>query len=177
MGRSRLYKILKEWTNELSKLINTSNIILMIKLEFRHAPGTDGSGCYRNHNSIAVFTIITIFVSMKSVLINLSVDIQHNLLILKIRRKLRVSTNFWDNPRIYKLYIYKIHITWSNSHDLIHLSLIHMNWNLTYYILIDRLISDIFAFYYLYIHFKLFLSECHAWFYFYRLGKAAKTLE
>ena len=37
---------------------------------------------------------------MKSALINLSVDIQLYLLILKIRWKQRVSTNFWDNPRI-----------------------------------------------------------------------------
>ena len=41
---------------------------------------------------------------MKSALINLSVDIQHYLLILKIRWKQWASINFWDNPRtdVYK---------------------------------------------------------------------------
>ena len=90
------------WQIIWSKLINTPNIILVVKLEFRRAPGTNGSGCYRNHNSIAVKTISIIFVSMKSVLINLSVDTQHTLYILKIKRKQRVFTNFWDNPRIIK---------------------------------------------------------------------------
>ena len=41
--------------------MNTPNFILVIKLEIRRAPGTDGSGCYRNHNSIAVKTIIAFF--------------------------------------------------------------------------------------------------------------------
>ena len=79
MERTRLYKILKELTNELVKIIYKPNIILLIKVVFRRAPGTDGSGCYRNHYSMGVTTIITIFVSMKSVLINLSVYIQNNL--------------------------------------------------------------------------------------------------
>ena len=52
---------------------------------------------------------------MKSVLINLSVVIQHNLKILKIRGKLRVSTNFWDNPRRWIC----IHISHSVSVQLI----------------------------------------------------------
>ena len=69
----------KDGQTSWSKLINTQNSILVIKLEFRRAPGTNRSGCYRNHNSIAVNTIINYFLSMKSVLINLSVDIQHNL--------------------------------------------------------------------------------------------------
>ena len=42
MGRRRLYKILKELTIKSSKLIKTPNVILVIKLEFRRAPGTNG---------------------------------------------------------------------------------------------------------------------------------------
>ena len=52
MGKRRLYKISKEWTNKLVK-INTPNIIFVLKLQFRRAPGTNGSGCYKNDNSIA----------------------------------------------------------------------------------------------------------------------------
>ena len=79
MGRRRLYKILIEFTKELVKKIYKPNIILVIKLEFQRAPGNDRSDCYRNHYSIVVTAIITICVSMKKVLINLSVDIQHYL--------------------------------------------------------------------------------------------------
>ena len=61
------------------KIIYKPNIILVIKLEFRPAPGTDGSGCYRNNYSIDVTTIITFLISISQVLINLSVDIQNYL--------------------------------------------------------------------------------------------------
>ena len=70
MGRRRLYKILK-WINKLFKVNQYTQHHTRNKLEFRRAAGTNGSGCYRNQSSIAVKTIITIFVSMKSVLIYL----------------------------------------------------------------------------------------------------------
>ena len=55
----------------IDKLINTPNTLRVIKLECWRVPGTDWKGCYRNHYCWAV-TIITIFVSIKSILDNFS---------------------------------------------------------------------------------------------------------
>ena len=54
---------------------------------------------------------------MKSALINLSVDIQHYLQILNIRWKQRVSTNFWDNPRILVAIKYQFKKKWMSLYS------------------------------------------------------------
>ena len=61
--------------------MSTPNIILVLKVEFPRVPGTGGPGCYRKYFFIAAKNIITIFVSMKSVLINLSLDIYTTILV------------------------------------------------------------------------------------------------
>ena len=47
-------KFWQNWQISWSNLINAHNILLIIKLELRRAPGTDGSGYYRNHISLAI---------------------------------------------------------------------------------------------------------------------------